>query len=206
LFDGAFLAEAGLPIRDVHDLMHMSRLLTADPAVRAGNALEDIARRELDRTLDKSHQKSDWSGSLTGKQLAYAAEDAEVTALALPKLQAKIIEAGLDQVAVLERRATPAILWMAGHGVPFNKQKWDDLATLAEEEVRALEEQLNAAATPRKTEPWNWNSPAQIKKVMALAGRPVADAGWMAMVTANHPIDRLKRAGRGDNGSGQIHY
>jgi ribonuclease D len=78
VFDFAFLWRLGLRPRRVCDLLAMSRLLTA--GTREGNALDDLARRELNVTLDKSHQKDNWSvPHLSRKMLDYAARDAKVT-------------------------------------------------------------------------------------------------------------------------------
>jgi DNA polymerase I-like protein with 3'-5' exonuclease and polymerase domains len=196
MFDGAFLIVAGFPVQAPHDLMHMSRLLTADPAVRGGNSLDDIAQRELGRILDKSHQKADWSGELSPAQLAYAAADAEVTALALPKLQTKIIEAGLDRVAYLERRATPAILWMARHGVAFDRGRWEGMAEGARLEREALAEQMNAIAPPREAA-WKWTSTTQMKQMFAQLGHDRPNVQDATLAGIDHPIAALLRQFRG---------
>jgi DNA polymerase-1 len=197
LFDISFLVEVGFPIAAPHDTMHMSRLLTADPAVRGGNSLDELVQRELSRTLDKSRQKSDWSKpELSPAQLAYAAADAEVTAAVLPKLQAKIIEAGLDRVTYLERRATPAILWMAKHGVAFDRERWEGMAEEALLEREALAEQMNAVAPPRDAA-WKWTSNPQMKQLFAQLGHDTPNVRDATLAGIDHPIAGLMRQYRG---------
>jgi DNA polymerase-1 len=198
MFDGSFLAEAGAPIVAVHDLMHLSRLVTADPAVRGGNSLEDISLRELEQPLDKSHQKSDWSGELTLEQLAYAAADARVTAQALPKLQAKIFAAGLDRVALLERRATPAILWMAAHGVAFDRARWEGMAEEVQAERAALAGQMDEHA-PLGESAWNYNSNPQMKQLFSLLGHEVPNVKDSTLAGIDHLLAVLLRQYRAAN-------
>src|SRR5262249_48557327 len=137
-FDLAFLARLGfVPASPVHDVMLMSRLLTAGD-FEEKNDLAACASRELGVVLDKSYQRSDWSGELTDGQLSYAAIDAEVLTPLRGALAAKLGAAGLTRVAEIETRALQAFFWLARSGVAFDRPAWDELTREADEAAKAL--------------------------------------------------------------------
>src|SRR5262249_17640425 len=71
-FDLAFLARLGFtPTGKVGDTLLLSQLLSAGTNQRC--SLKACAERYLGITLDKGRQDSDWAGTLTAAQLAYAA-------------------------------------------------------------------------------------------------------------------------------------
>src|SRR5262249_1229385 len=64
--DLSFLAHRWFtPAAPVHDTLLLSRLLTAGGPDWHKNGLAECALRELNITLDKSHQKANWSGDLS---------------------------------------------------------------------------------------------------------------------------------------------
>ena len=65
LFDLAFLRAAGFEPGPVADTLLLSRVLHGTHHARGFHGLEECTARELGRALDKGHQKSDWSGTLT---------------------------------------------------------------------------------------------------------------------------------------------
>jgi DNA polymerase-1 len=196
-FDLAFLARLGFaPTATVQDTMLLAQLLTAGTRDRC--RLEDCCDRHLGRPLDKSLQKADWSGELSDAQLAYAAADAEVLAPLLEVLTARIREAGLVEAAEIERRCLPAVCWLAGQGVAFDRAAWQVLARSAGEEADALRQELDLAAPSRPGtfdgfSPWNWDSPEQVKEALDLAGCPVADTADETLAAVDHPLAQLLR-------------
>ena len=144
---------------------------TAHPAPRGFHGLEECVSRELNQTLDKTEQKSDWSGTLTPDQLDYAARDADVLLPLHKAMMTKIKAAGLEQVANIENRCLPAMVWLAGSGIAFDRNGWLALAQRAEQEALALAEQLDGLA-PRREETlqfdatWNWSSTDQVKEML----------------------------------------
>lgn len=67
-------------MRGVHDTMVASR--QRHPDALEGHSLKAVCERELNISLDKSQQTSDWAQRpLTLEQLEYAALDAEVLLL-----------------------------------------------------------------------------------------------------------------------------
>jgi DNA polymerase I-like protein with 3'-5' exonuclease and polymerase domains len=194
-FDLAFLARLGFtPSGKVHDTMLLAQLLTAGTNARV--TLADCCQRWLQRSLDKSNQKSDWSGDLTDDQLAYAALDVEVLAPLWEALTAKVKEAGLVAVAEIEQRCLPAVVWMARTGPRLDQDAWQSLARAAGDEADRLREELHRAAPSRTRpakapEPWNWNSPHQVKEALALAGCQVDNTQAETLAATDHPLAQL---------------
>jgi DNA polymerase-1 len=189
-FDLAFLARRGFtPAAPVHDTMLLAQLLTA--GTRAPVGLADCCRRWLGRELDKTEQRGDWSGELSADQLAYAAHDVDVLGPLLEALTADVEEAGLAEAADIERRCLPAVVWMAGRGVAFDRDRWQALARDAGEARDRLREALHEAALPRPGRMfggWNWDSPAQVKEALALAGCDVPNTRDETLAGADHPL------------------
>jgi ribonuclease D len=86
-----------------------------------------VAERYLDESLDKSEQRSDWSGKLSGRQLEYAARDAAV----LLPLREKLLEAleaeELVRVSKIEFAAVSSIAEMELAGVKLDVGRWKEL-------------------------------------------------------------------------------
>jgi DNA polymerase-1 len=195
-FDLAFLARLGFtPAGPVHDTMHLAQLLAAGTGKRC--ALAACMERELGQPLDKEQQRSDWAGELTPAQLAYAARDAEILAPLYEALAVKIDAAGLTEVAELERRCLPAVVWLAGNGVAFDRPAWEALAGAAEEDAVTTRAELDAAAPAKPGGgAWNWNSHAQVTAAFGLAGVELANTRDETLAAVDHPLAALLRRHR----------
>lgn len=76
-FEKSVLADSGLVIEGIYDTLTESRRRFGQ--LGGGHSLLAVARRELDRVLDKRSQTSDWTRRpLSDEQEAYAAMDVEV--------------------------------------------------------------------------------------------------------------------------------
>jgi DNA polymerase-1 len=199
LFDLQFLARLGFVPGPCRDTMLMSLILYAgDGALK--HKLADCCERELGESVSKALQASDWSGALTPDQLAYAARDAELTCRLYDALAPKLAEADLTGTASLENRTLPAVAWMAGAGVAFDRAGWLTLAGQARSEADRLEAELNALAPDRcdqtSTKPvaWNWNSPEQVKEALAKLGAHVSDTKDETLAGVDHPVDARRLA------------
>jgi DNA polymerase I-like protein with 3'-5' exonuclease and polymerase domains len=194
-FDLAFLARRGFtPAGNVRDTMLLAQLLTAGTMERV--SLAACCRRWLQRDLDKAEQKSDWSGALTDDQLAYAALDVVVLAPLLKALAAEVEEAGLAEVARIEQRCLPAIVWMGWQGVALDRDAWQALAGAASEEADRLRQELHQAAPPKPCElfdAWNWDSTPQARQALALAGCEVDNTAEETLAAVDHPLAQLLR-------------
>ena len=126
-FDYQFLRELhGISAAPIFDTMLAAQLLDGG---RQGAAygLDAVAERYLDETPDKSEQRSDWTGELSGRQLEYAARDAAV----LMPLREKLLEAmeaeELVRVSKIEFAAVSSIAEMELAGVKLDVARWREL-------------------------------------------------------------------------------
>jgi DNA polymerase-1 len=198
-FDLAFLAARGFSLYGlVRDTMIMSQLLHGTRRPKGFHGLGAVVQREMGQQLDKTEQKSDWVGTLTPDQLAYAAGDAAVLLPLFTDLETKIKEAGLEPVAMIESGALPAVSWMGQSGVGFDRDAWDALAREAAEKAEQLALQLDACAPQRPGKlpmggAWNWSSPVQVKAVFAALGIDLKSTDDDAMAAVDHPLASLLR-------------
>ena len=202
-FDLAFLSRMGFtPSGPVHDTMLMAQLLAAGTFDKCG--LAPCCERWLNRPVDKTEQKSDWSGHLTEAQLEYAANDVEVLVPLLEVLTRETQEAKLAPVVSIEKRCLPALVWAGGKGVGFDCETWQRLASTAEAEANRLREELNRRAPSRPeaalfADPWHWDSPPQVKEVLAIVGCVVEKTDDDTLAGLSHPLAALLREYRGAN-------
>ncbi len=191
-FDLGFLDRLGFaPSGKVHDLMHLSRVLYASADRSAKHGLDDIAGRELGVTLDKTHQKADWSGTLTPGHLEYAARDVLHLPAILASLRKKLKDAGLERTAEVETKCLPAVAWMASRGVGVDRPAWEALAGTARGQARYYNDELDRLAPPRAGEliaNWKWTSPVDVKALFHQLGFPVKDADADTLAQVEHPI------------------
>jgi DNA polymerase-1 len=197
-FDLAFLARPGFEPRAVKDTMQLSRLLHGTRRPRGFHALAACVERELGRALNKTEQRSDWSGDLTPEQLDYAAADVEVLPALLAALEKEIAADGLERAAAIEHGCIPAMVWLARSGVAFDRPAWEALARVAEAEANELRCRLDALAPPCPGElagigGWNWDSPQQVLRAFAAAGHQLDRTDDDALAACPHPLGELLR-------------
>jgi DNA polymerase-1 len=194
-FDLSFLAALGFEPGAVRDTMLLSQLLHAGH--RVSHRLGECADRELGRTLDKDLQTSDWSAGLTQEQLAYAAADVDVLLPLYRTLDAKVRGAGLADVADIEHRCLPAMVWLGRSGVAFDMDTWNTLEAEADAEAHRLTGELDATA-PAPSQPgmfgsWSWDSPAQVKQALAAVGCDLESTDDDHLAKVDHPLAALLR-------------
>jgi len=122
-FDLAWLQEHGIhPKGVVHCSMLASRLLT-NGISHAKHGLAQLAKRYLEREIDKEQQKSNWGApELSEEQLVYAAEDV-VTLLDLdPVITRLMTEGNLMTAFLIECRALPAMAQLWRTGLPWDRE------------------------------------------------------------------------------------
>lgn len=194
-FDLRFLAQHGFVGGKVRDTMLLAQMLAAGTNERCSLAACSI--RFLGRTLDKAEQLNDWTGVLTGSQLEYAAADVAVLMPLLDVLEARIREAGMDQAAEIEFRCLPSLIWMARQGVGIDRATWQARAIQAGEEAGKIREMLDQQSPRRPGDlydsSWNWDSPAQVKEALDIAGCRLESTGDDALAAVEHPLADLLR-------------
>jgi DNA polymerase-1 len=194
-FDLSFLFRMGfVPRQRVHDTMLMAAVLGAGTRERV--SLADCADRYLGRSMNKAEQRSNWSGDLSENQLNYAALDVGVLKPLWTALKMKLAEANLEEVAQIECRCLPAVVWMSDRGVAFDNQNWATLAQSAAIESGRVRAELDAVAPippGSMFEGWNWDSPKQVQKVLAAVGCRVESTSDWRLAQVDHPLGALLR-------------
>jgi DNA polymerase I len=200
-FDLGFLIRLGFTPGRVHDTMLMSQVLFTSVRTRGTapvrHGLKDCADRELGVTIAKELQASNWSGPLSPDQLAYAATDAAIVVPLYRQLTAKLADAGLVRAAAIESSALPAIASMSHAGVPFDRDHWQALATKAKADALRLAAELAETAPPKVDGlfggTWNWDSPDQVREVLAQVGCPIESTNDAVLAALDHPLANLLR-------------
>jgi DNA polymerase-1 len=86
---------------------------------------------------------------------------------------------------------------MTNKGVALDRNAWQALAQIAEQEADRLRQELDHQAPDRPRTPdghgWNWNSPVQVKQALAQAGIKVEATDDDTLATIDHPLARLLR-------------
>jgi DNA polymerase I-like protein with 3'-5' exonuclease and polymerase domains len=195
LFDLGFLGQLGFVPRTVKDTMLLAQLLTAGTGESC--SLKECVQRDLGVVLDKDLQKSDWTGELSPEQMAYAAQDAAMTRKLYDVLSPKIAAAGLDRIADIENRCLPAMVWLAGSGVAFDRDAWERLAGEANAEAEDLASQLDGIAPAKSGQlygsGWNWDSPQQILEVFKALDIEVTSTDDAELAKVDHRLATLLR-------------
>ena len=203
-FDLGFLSRLGFRPGPVRDTMLLSQILHASARSKGvayvRHGLKDCVERELGAVLDKELQASNWAGTLSAEQLAYAATDVTVLPRLHDVLTAKLTETGLARTADIECAALPCIAWMAQSGVPFDRDRWQALADAAKADVIRIRAELDAAGPERQNGlfagDWNWDSPEQVKQVFELIGFKVESTDDDILAGIDHPVANLLRNSR----------
>lgn len=196
-FDLSFLERLGfVPSGKISDLMHLSRILHAGEGHQVKHGLADVALRHLGVPLDKTEQKSNWSGMLTASQLAYAARDALILRPLLDALLPKLEGAGLVQTADIESRCVPAVAWMSGKGVAVDRGAWEALVRRATTEAEELSRQMADIAPVAPGEmfaSWNWASPTDMVRLFRALDFEVKSSDDGTLAGIDHPLAGLLR-------------
>lgn len=198
-FDAEFLRQHyGIRLGAIFDTYLASLLISAgNESDRHG--LEPVAARYLSVELDKSFQMSDWSGELTESQLEYAARDAQILLPLREKLQAKLDELELMQVAKLEFDCVNAMAGLELAGIYLHADCWRAQVAqtkAAYDQVAAkLQKELSAGAPQMSlfeeaTSSINLDSPAQIREALGRLGIKVESTREVHLLTLarQHPV------------------
>lgn len=150
VFDLGWLQEHEIDlVGEVHCTMLASRLVSnGTPNLRHG--LAAVAERYLGVQLSKEEQKSDWSKPvLSDAQLVYAAKDVEILCQLYPALLVRLGKGRLIEAYELECSVLQPIAHMQRMGLPFNREKLQELEQFYVDEIArvgaAFVEQLDEA-------------------------------------------------------------
>jgi DNA polymerase I-like protein with 3'-5' exonuclease and polymerase domains len=158
-------------------------------------SLEAVAERYLDESLDKSEQRSDWSGELRRRQIEYAARDAAVL-LPLREQLAEAIEAEeLDLVSKIEFAAVSSLAEMELAGIKLDVERWKELEKTVREQRDRVALELEAHfPEPEGVLPLeglgprlNLNSPQQITDAFKSLEIDLPDTKVWTLLKVDHP-------------------
>jgi DNA polymerase-1 len=218
-FDLKFLVAAGLPwpTGQVFDTMLTAQLLGAGTpeGVLRQCGLATVVERYLHLTLDKTEQRSDWTGPLSPRQLRYAAIDAAILLPLADTLEDALQSAGLCRVAAIEGACVPALAWLELAGLPMHEGHWRDRAASERHRMEALQANLDALVGQTSgngdgftltSEPIvNWQSPTQVLALLQSRGYAIenTDSTTLLALANGDPLithlldyrDAAKRAG-----------
>lgn len=162
--------------------------------------LAAVAERVLGVPVDKSEQRSDWTGPLGSNQLAYAAKDASILLPLADRLQDALVDAGLTRVTEIENDSLLALAWMERVGLPIDQEQWSPRAVEETHRAQALEAQLyTLLGCPHPNGPVlhlsaeetvNWNSPDQVLEVFRARGHAIENTTSETLTTlmSNEPL------------------
>ena len=184
-----------LTMQGVFDTMLASQLLFEIPE----HNLAAVAAHYLGLPLDKTEQRSDWGGTLSPRQLDYAAKDAEVLLPLRQALRPKLLEAGLAKTAALEFAVAGVVAAMENAGVLLDVAGWNRVLAGMKHEHERLSGELQAhlastraqlALIPEVAPALNLNSTQQLQRALAKLGVDVPDTHERTLqeVASKHPV------------------
>ncbi len=194
-FDYEFLhALYGISLSPLFDTMLAAQVLDGGNYA-ASYSLESVAERYLEASLDKSEQRSDWSGELSERQIEYAARDASIL-LPLRERLAEALEAEeLGLVSKIEFAAVSSIAEMELAGIKLDVERWKELEKIVRERRdRAALELESHFPEPEGVLPLeglgprlNLNSPQQITDAFKSLGIELPDTKVWTLLKVEHP-------------------
>src|SRR3712207_2555133 len=138
-FDHSFLwAEHGISLSPLSDTMLAAQILDGGE-YGPSYALEAVAERYLDETVDKTARREDWSGELSSRQLEYAARDAAILLPLRERLKEALEAEKLDPVSKIEFAAVAAIAEMELAGIKLDVARWKELEKTVRSEEHTSE-------------------------------------------------------------------
>src|SRR5918992_195880 len=147
-FDHSFLwAEHGISLSPIFDTMLAAQLLDGGE-YGPSYALEAVAERYLDETVDKTARGEDWSGELSSAQLEYAARDAAILLPLRERLAEALEDEKLGGVSKIEFGAVAAIAQMELAGIKLDVARWKGLEKTVRERRDKAAERLEAHFPP----------------------------------------------------------
>lgn len=187
---------------------YLASLLVSAGRESDRHSLEATTYRFLNLEMDKSSQLSDWSGELNDRQLEYAALDAQVLLALREKMQLKLEELSLTEVAQLEFDCVNPVAAMQLAGIYLDADCWREQVAATQTEYNEVAAKLRrelSVGLPQMslfeeaTSSINLDSPAQIKDALNRLGIQVdSTSEWrLHNLAAEYPVIELLLKYRG---------
>jgi DNA polymerase I len=175
-FDYKFILKfLNVELENIFDTMLASQMLD----FFGKHSLDVVADRYLNVDVDKTLQKSNWSGPLSMAQLEYAARDAEVTLSLKPILEQLLIKDNLANIAQLEFDCVKEVANMETTGFAVDRKRFEDLISGIEQRRDVFASELITYLQPGISQmslfddarqSINLNSPAQLTEAFKKIG------------------------------------
>lgn len=173
---------------NIFDTMLASQIISA--GLPAKHNLREVTNRYLNKNVDKSEQRSDWSGELSDSQLRYAIEDVKVLLPLREKLRELIINEKLVRVAKLEFDCCIAVSEMELNGCKLDEEKWMGIQNIIEKkhEELSLDIQKNLSASSNQLSLFegfasiNINSSSQLVEALNNMGILIKDSSEKTLI------------------------
>ena len=197
-YDHSFLwAEHGISPSPLFDTMLAAQVLDGGE-YGPSYALEAVAERYLDETVDKTARREDWSSKLSSRQLEYAARDAAILLPLRERLEEALLAERLEQVSKIEFEAVAAIAEMELAGIKLDVARWKELEKTVRERRDKAAERLEAHFPPPDGvlpleglgPRLNLNSPQQITDAFKQIGIELPDTRVWTLLKVDHQAAR----------------
>jgi DNA polymerase-1 len=190
-------AEHGISLSPLSDTMLAAQILDGGE-YGPSYALEAVAERYLDETVDKTARREDWSGELSSRQLEYAARDAAILLPLRERLKEALEAEKLDPVSKIEFAAVAAIAEMELAGIKLDIARWKELGKTVRERRDKAAERLEAHFPPPDGvlpleglgPRLNLNSPQQITDAFRQIGIELPDTRVWTLLKVDHQAAR----------------
>ena len=173
--------------RNIFDTFLAEKVLTA--GIKGGCSLKAVAKKYLNIEMDKAEQTSFKKGQdLTASQIRYAVNDVEVLQGVFEKQKLELLQSGLIPTARLEFSIIPAVVEIELHGIEIDTKKLEVIKDALTKERNELQQELKNLSSGIADEDSqgdlfgrekqiNFNSPAQVKKILSKMGHEVDSTG-----------------------------
>jgi DNA polymerase I len=172
--------------RNIFDTFLAEKVLTA--GTKAACSLQAIAKRYLNIEMSKEEQTSFKVGQdLSEEQLKYAVNDVDVLPGIFEKQKLALFKAALIPTARLEFSIVPAVVEIELKGISLDTEKLKTIKDGLTKERNKLHKSLSEIAEQHReplegdlfgtTKEINFNSPKQVKRVLAEMGHEVESTG-----------------------------
>jgi DNA polymerase-1 len=197
-FDHSFLwNEHRISLSPLFDTMLAAQLLDGGE-YGPSYALEAVAERYLDETVDKTARRENWSGELSGRQLEYAARDAAILLPLRERLREALEAERLEPVSKIEFAAIAPIAEMELAGIKLDVARWKELERVVRERRDKAAERLEAHFPPPDGvlpleglgPRLNLNSPQQITDAFKQIGIELPDTRVWTLLKVDHQAAR----------------
>ena len=172
----------GVEVGGVYDTYLASILIAAGDGERR-HGLADVVQFFLQRTLDKSEQRSDWGANeLSQSQIEYAAKDAAIMPEVRAKLEERIDSDGLGRALDLENDCVVPVAEMELNGFYLDETRWreqlEKVSVVQQKTAEELQQMLAAGVAQASlfgAPQINLDSQQQVTDALINLGVPMPD-------------------------------